>query len=109
MHIFWMQYMVKHLVMWRMRRRDIDWHAVETRSEILRAVDAMRAGIAGLRVVEIGFNQSPASDASDLSLYSEFDTWEALQAYEIHPLHEALKALIGPLRAERRVVDYEIV
>jgi hypothetical protein len=99
--------MVKHLVMWRMRRRELDLNSVEARSEILRAIDAMRVGIAGLRSVELGFNRSRASDASDLALYSEFDTWEALQAYEIHPLHEALKVLIGPLRAERRVVDYE--
>jgi len=100
--------MVKHLVMWRMRQRGIDLNALGARAEILRAIDAMRVGIDGLRAVELGFNQSRASDASDLALYSEFDTWEALQAYEIHPLHEALKALIGPLRAERRVVDYEI-
>jgi hypothetical protein len=100
--------MVKHLVIWRMRQREVDLNSAEARSEILRAIDAMRAGIPGLRAVEVGFNQSRASDASDLALYSEFDTWEALQAYEIHPLHEALKALIGPLRAERRVVDYEI-
>jgi hypothetical protein len=99
--------MVKHLVMWRMRPRAVDLHAAEARAEILRTIDAMRTGIDGLRAVEVGFNQSRASDASDLALYSEFDTWEALQAYEIHPLHEALKALIGPLRAERRVVDYE--
>jgi hypothetical protein len=94
--------------MWRLRQRDIDLNAVGARAEIVRAIDAMRAGIDGLRAVELGVNQSRASDSSDLALYSVFDTWEALQAYEAHPLHQALKALIGPLRAERRVVDYEI-
>ena len=61
-----------------------------------------------LRAVEIGINKRRAGDASDLALYTEFESWSALQAYEVHPLHEELKRLIGPLRVERRVVDYEV-
>ena len=49
-----------------------------------------------------------AGDGADLALYTEFDSWSALHAYEVHPLHEELKRLIGPLRVERRVVDYEV-
>jgi hypothetical protein len=99
--------MVKHLVMWRMRREAGNWELVENRIRLQQAIDAIRSGIVGLKALEIGFNKSVASDASDVALYSEFETWEALQAYESHPLHEALKAVIGPLRGERRVVDYE--
>jgi len=35
-------------------------------------------------------------------------SWEALRGYESHPLHEELRALIGPIRSERRVVNDEI-
>jgi hypothetical protein len=40
-------------------------------------------------------------------LYSEFEDWQALKVYEAHPLHDQFKRLVGPLRSERRVVDYE--
>jgi hypothetical protein len=99
--------MVKHLVMWRLRERIRAADAMENKPQILQAVEAMRSGIDGLKALEIGFNRGGASDSADLALYSEFDSWEALQAYESHPLHDALKQLIGPMRAERRVVDYE--
>jgi Stress responsive A/B Barrel Domain len=99
--------MVKHLVMWRLRDRVRAANGLENEVLIKRAVDAMRSGIEGLRALEIGINKGAASDSADLALYSEFESWEALQAYELHPLHEDLKKLIGPLRTERRVVDYE--
>ncbi|MEP7311233.1 MAG: Dabb family protein [Pseudomonadota bacterium] len=99
--------MVKHLVMWRLRASDQDSY-LSNFAAIRTAADAMRSGIDGLRRLEIGFNQSRIHDAADLALYSEFVSWSALQAYETHPLHEELKRLIGPMRLERRVVDYEM-
>ncbi|MGA9027875.1 MAG: Dabb family protein [Steroidobacteraceae bacterium] len=99
--------MVKHLVMWRLRERKRASAGLENELQIRQTIDAMRSGIGGLKALEIGVNKGAASDSADLVLYSEFDSWEALQAYEMHPLHEALKNLIGPLRTERRVVDYE--
>lgn len=99
--------MVKHLVMWRLRERKRAAAGLENEAQIMQAVAAMRSGIGGLKALEIGVNKGAASDCADLALYSEFESWEALQAYELHPLHETLKRLIGPLRIERRVVDYE--
>jgi hypothetical protein len=37
----------------------------------------------------------------------EFDSREALDAYQVHPAHQEFAAFLGPLRTERRVVDYE--
>jgi hypothetical protein len=99
--------MVKHLVMWRLRV-DARHGQAEHATSIAKAIDAMRDGILGLQRVEIGFDRSQVADSADLVLYCEFDSWSSLQAYEAHPLHEALKRVIGPLRTERRVVDYEI-
>ena len=98
--------MVKHLVMWRLRAAG-NGERAEQLASIARAIEAMRNGIHGLQRVELGRDQSQVSDSADLVLYCEFDSWAALQAYETHPLHEQLKRLIGPLRVERRVVDYE--
>lgn len=100
--------MVKHLVMWRLRDFERGLGDLANKHLILDAISAMRTGIAGLKAVEIGINRRRAGDAADLALYTEFESWSALQAYEAHPLHEELKRLIGPLRVERRVVDYEV-
>jgi hypothetical protein len=97
--------MVKHLVMWRLRPAE----SLENKAQIIQAVDAIRVGIAGIRAIEIGFTKYAGCDAADLALYSEFDSWEALAAYDLHPLHQVLRDLIGPIRTERRVVDYEIL
>lgn len=101
--------MVKHLVMWRLRDSERSLSDAEIQRLIQDAIAAMKQGIQGLRTAEIGFNRCTAGDAADLALYAEFDSWSALQAYEIHPLHEELKRVIGPLRVERRVVDYEVL
>ncbi len=94
--------------MWRLRDFERGLGDLANKHLILDAISAMRTGIAGLKAVEIGINRRRAGDAADLALYTEFESWSALQAYEAHPLHEELKRLIGPLRVERRVVDYEV-
>jgi hypothetical protein len=94
--------------MWRLRDFERGLGDLDNKQLLLQAIDAMRTGIAGLRAVEIGINRRRAGDAADLAPYTEFDSWSALHAYEAHPLHEELKRLIGPMRVERRVVDYEV-
>ncbi len=98
--------MVKHLVMWLLHV-DARHRLGEYMTSILTTIDAMRADVAGLLCIEIGSDRSQVADSADLVLYCEFDGWSALQAYEAHPLHDDLKRVIGPLRTERRIVDYE--
>ena len=100
--------MVRHIVIWRLKEeaKQSDWDANLTR--IRQIVDAMRTHVPALLRLELGVNQGKASDAADLLLFSEFEDWEALPAYEFHPLHGELRRLIGPLRCERRVLDYEL-
>ncbi len=99
--------MVKHLVMWRLRR-DLGVPADAGTAELLRVVAAMRTGIEGLQTLELGFHSGTDTDAADLALCAVFESWDALRRYEHHPLHRALKDVIGPMRSEKRVVDYEI-
>lgn len=99
--------MVKHLVMWRLRESQRAAQ-LATASPLATIVASLREHVAGLHELEIGLSKSNGDDGVHLVLYSVFESWDALRAYEVHPLHEHLKDLIGPLRSERRVADYEI-
>lgn len=100
--------MVRHIVVWRLKEpaaltpQSPGWIAMQ------KNVEAMRAGIPGLKQVDLSLDQSRTPDSGDLILHSEFESWAALDGYQVHPLHEDFKKLLGPLRNERRMVDYEI-
>jgi hypothetical protein len=99
--------MIHHVVMWRLRdeAKRADWLVVAEQLE--GNVAAMRASVPGLLRLHLGVNRADGPDAADLLLYGEFESWPALKGYETHPLHEELRRLLGPLRIERRVVDYQ--
>jgi len=99
--------MVRHIVLWRLHEeaKRTAWSAQA--SCVGPLVRAMRAQVRGLLRLELALNQTDAADAADLLLFSEFESWDALRAYETHPLHDELRILIGALRSERRVLNYE--
>lgn len=101
------QHVVKHLVMWRLQEGQRAAH-IAMSLQLKAIIDALRAHIAGLHELEIELIKSGGDDAVHLVLYSVFDSWDALRTYEAHPLHDDLKDLIRPLRAERRVANYEM-
>jgi hypothetical protein len=94
--------------MWRLRRDLGVPDADADKEHLLRVVAAMRTGIEGLQTLELGFHSGTDPDAADLALCAVFEDWHALRRYENHPLHRALKNFLGPIRSEKRVVDYEI-
>jgi hypothetical protein len=101
--------MIHHVVLWRLKpeaKRDGRILEIE---RIEQAVDAMRGHMPGLVAIELGINRDSSGDASDLLLHAQFSSWDSLAAYEQHALHQQLRQIIGPLRMERRVVDYETV
>jgi len=99
---------IRHIVIWRFKDEAKRSGKIANLERIQRNCAAMRETLPGLLRMELGVNQTPAADAADLLLLSEFESWEALRSYEAHPLHDELRALIGPLRCERRVLDHEI-
>ena len=99
--------MIRHVVVWRLRAEAKRADGIENLDRIERNLVAMRAAVPGLLRLELGVNEARVADAADLLLLAEFESWEALRGYEGHPLHDELRALIGPLRIERRVLDYE--
>ncbi len=100
--------MIRHIVIWRLKKEAKRFGKIENLERIQRNFEAMRTAMPGLLRLELGVNQAQADDAADLLLFSEFESWEALRGYETHPLHDELRALIGPLRSERRVLDHEV-
>ena len=100
--------MIRHIVMWRLKERPQAGTRFAQMDEIEKNLTVMRASIPGLREIWVGINEVAVPDAADLVLYSEFENWAALHGYESHPLHNELRAIIGPLRGERRVVDYAV-
>jgi hypothetical protein len=99
---------IRHIVIWRLKKEAKRFGKIENLERIQRNFEAMRTAMPGLLRLELGVNQAQAADAADLLLFSEFESWEALRGYETHPLHDELRALIGPLRSERRVLDHEV-
>lgn len=99
--------MIRHIVMWRLKSRPAQSGRPEAMDRIEQNLAALRASVPGLLRAWLGLNQADSADASDLVLCCEFHSWDALRGYESHPLHQELRAIIGPLRAERRVVDFE--
>jgi hypothetical protein len=98
---------IRHVVMWRLKSRPAQGGQLEVRDRIEQNLAALRSSVPGLLRAWLGLNQAESADASDLVLCCEFHSWDALRGYESHPLHDELRAIIGPLRAERRVVDFE--
>ncbi len=72
------------------------------------ALLGMFGKVPGLTKMEVGVGLVTGEQESDLVLSTTHDSWEALAAYSEHPAHEPVKQLIGSLRTERRVVDYEL-
>jgi hypothetical protein len=100
--------MVVHIVFWRLHDTANGNSKRDNAMEIKSRLEALRSVIPGLRRLDVGIDFAGTDQSSDIALYTEFDSREALDAYQIHPAHQEFAAFLGPLRTERRVVDYEM-
>jgi hypothetical protein len=100
--------MIRHIVFWKFKDTVTGAARDEALQRIKQGFEAMRGQIPGLRHIEIGIPFSKGPESADFSLYSEFDSRAALEGYNAHPLHTAMVAIVGELRSERRVSDYDV-
>jgi hypothetical protein len=98
--------MIRHIVMWKLKGPS----AEERRSQaeqVKAALLGMQGLIPGMSQVEVGIGTAAGEQEADVVLSSTHESWQALADYQQHPAHEPVKQLIGSLRVERRVVDFE--
>lgn len=99
--------MIRHIVMWKLKGPS----PAEKRTQAEQARAAllgMLGQVPGMTQMEVGIGSGGGEQEADLVLCSTHESWHALRVYQDHPSHEPVKQLIGELRVERRVVDFEV-
>lgn len=99
--------MVKHVVMWKLSAATPEERTAQA-EEIRGALEALRGRIPGMLSLEVGLSPRGSEEESDVVLITTHESWEALAAYQSHPEHQRVVPIIGRLRKERRVVDFEV-
>jgi hypothetical protein len=99
---------IKHIVLWRLKDFAEGATKQQNAVKVKAMLEAMHGKIPGMLTLEVGLNFETSETASDISLYTEFESLEALNAYQDHPMHMKVKDFLPLVRAERRVVDYEV-
>ncbi len=100
--------MVRHIVLWRMKKKALDRDASENTSLIKEKLESLKGRIPGLVSLEVGIDFSKTSESSDLVLNCVFSSREDLDRYMEHPEHQAIIPLIIKTTRELRFTDYEI-
>jgi Stress responsive A/B Barrel Domain len=99
--------MIKHVVMWKLRGTSLE----EKREQALRVrvvLEGLRGIIPGMSSLEVGVRPAADEQLGDVVLISTHDDWAALKAYQVHPAHVEAARVIGAVRIERRVLDFEV-
>jgi hypothetical protein len=99
--------MIRHIVMWKLKGPSVEERRLQA-EQAREALLGMFGLVPGLTKIEVGIGLVSGEQEVDLVLTTTHDDWDALAVYQNHPAHEPVKKLIGGLRTERRVVDYEL-
>lgn len=99
--------MVKHVVMWKMRGPSSE-EKHEQSKRVRAALIALEGKIPGLTELQVGLSPGGGDEVSDVVLITTHEDWKALEEYQTHPEHKLAAKIIGELRVERRVVDFEL-
>ena len=100
--------MIKHIVLWTLKNRENPQSREATATAIKEKIEGMRGRIPGLLHIEGRIDFTKSADSWDVALYAELESREALAGYQVHPAHEEFKAVIGPHRQQRSLIDYEV-
>ena len=95
-----------HIVLWRMNGTTVQERLSQAKSAA-EAFEATRGHIDGVLDMQVGVNMVDSPDAWDLALCMRFESKAALDAYQHHPAHLEIRKLVGPMRMERKQVDFE--
>lgn len=100
--------MVRHIVMFKLKEFASPAEKQAKLDEIKTRLEALIDKIDVLRKIEVKFNCNP-EESWDLILITELDSLADVSTYANHPEHVAVaKGIIGPVKADRACVDYEL-
>lgn len=100
--------MVRHIVMFKLKEFASPAEKQAKLDEIKTRLEALIDKIDVLRKIEVKFNCNP-EESWDLILITELDSLADVNTYANHPEHVAVaKGIIGPVKADRACVDYEM-
>ena len=100
--------MVRHIVMFKLKEFASPAEKQAKLDEIKTRLEALINKIDVLRKIEVKFNCNP-EESWDLILITELDSLADVSTYANHPEHVAVaKGIIGPVKADRACVDYEM-
>ena len=100
--------MIRHIVMFKLKEFENAEAKQAKLNEIKERLEALIDKIEVLKYIHVDFNCNPA-ETWDLILTTELATLEDVNTYANHPEHVAVaKGIIGPVKADRECVDYEV-
>ena len=100
--------MIRHIVMFKLKEFENAEAKQAKVNEIKERLEALIDKIEVLKYIHVDFNCNPA-ETWDLILTTELATLEDVNTYANHPEHVAVaKGIIGPVKADRACVDYEV-
>ena len=100
--------MVRHVVMFKLKEFASPVEKQAKLDEIKTKLEALIDKIDVLRKIEVKFNCN-SDESWDLILITELDSLADVNTYANHPEHVAVaKGIIGPVKADRACVDYEL-
>lgn len=100
--------MIRHIVMFKLKEFENAEAKQAKLNEIKERLEALIDKIEVLKYIHVDFNCNPA-ETWDLILTTGLATLEDVNTYANHPEHVAVaKGIIGPVKADRACVDYEV-
>ncbi len=95
--------MISHIVLLRLE----DGLSRQQTEDFLTVARNLLGAIPGVRNLRVG--STLRDDGSHpLALVMDFENSEALEAYQVHPEHQRfLREVIGPIVADKQVLDFE--
>ena len=101
--------MIRHIVMFKLREFQTPAEKQAKMQEIKDKLEALINKIDVLKMIRVDLGGSRV-DNRNIILTTELPTLEDVNTYANHPEHVAVaKGIIGPVKADRACVDYEIL
>lgn len=101
--------MIRHIVMFKLKEFQTPAEKQAKMREIKDKLEALIDKIDVLKMIRVDFNCNP-EETWDIILTTEMATLDDVSTYANHPEHVAVsKGIIGPVKADRACVDYEII